>query len=42
MRFALSKAGGLGDLVGRIHLQQSAEFLGYRKDDMPITEKVAS
>ena len=25
-----------------IHLQQSAEFLGYRKGDMPITEKVAS
>jgi len=25
-----------------IHLQQSAEFLGYRKGDMPVTEKVAS
>jgi dTDP-4-amino-4,6-dideoxygalactose transaminase len=25
-----------------IHLQQSAQFLGYRKGDMPITEKVAS
>jgi dTDP-4-amino-4,6-dideoxygalactose transaminase len=25
-----------------IHLQQSAEFLGYRKGDMPITERVAS
>ena len=25
-----------------IHLQQSAEFLGYRKGDLPITEKVAS
>jgi dTDP-4-amino-4,6-dideoxygalactose transaminase len=25
-----------------IHLQQSAEFLGYRKGDMPITEKLAS
>ena len=25
-----------------IHLQQSAEFLGYRKGDMPVTERVAS
>jgi dTDP-4-amino-4,6-dideoxygalactose transaminase len=25
-----------------IHLQQSAEFLGYRKGDMPITEKLAA
>ena len=25
-----------------IHLQQSAEFLGYRKGDLPITEKAAS
>jgi dTDP-4-amino-4,6-dideoxygalactose transaminase len=25
-----------------IHLQQSAEFLGYRKGDMPVTEKLAS
>jgi dTDP-4-amino-4,6-dideoxygalactose transaminase len=25
-----------------IHLQQSAEFLGYRKGDLPITERVAS
>jgi dTDP-4-amino-4,6-dideoxygalactose transaminase len=25
-----------------IHMQQSAEFLGYRKGDMPVTEKVAS
>jgi dTDP-4-amino-4,6-dideoxygalactose transaminase len=25
-----------------IHLQQSAEFLGYRKGDLPVTEKVAS
>jgi dTDP-4-amino-4,6-dideoxygalactose transaminase len=25
-----------------IHLQQSAEFLGYQKGDLPITEKVAS
>ena len=25
-----------------IHLQQSAEFLGYRKGDMPVTEKIAS
>jgi len=24
-----------------IHLQQSAEFLGYRKGDLPVTEKVA-
>jgi dTDP-4-amino-4,6-dideoxygalactose transaminase len=25
-----------------IHLQQSAEFLGYRKGDMPVTERLAS
>jgi dTDP-4-amino-4,6-dideoxygalactose transaminase len=25
-----------------IHLQQSAEFLGYRKGDLPITERLAS
>src|SRR5438270_6989394 len=25
-----------------IHLQQSAEFLGYRKGDLPVTEKVAA
>jgi len=25
-----------------IHLQQSAEFLGYRKGDMPVTERIAS
>ena len=25
-----------------IHLQQSAEFLGYRQGDLPVTEKVAS
>ena len=25
-----------------IHLQQSAQFLGYRQGDMPITERVAS
>jgi dTDP-4-amino-4,6-dideoxygalactose transaminase len=25
-----------------IHLQQSAEFLGYRKGDMPVTEKLAT
>src|SRR6184192_1299599 len=25
-----------------IHLQQSAEFLGYREGDMPVTERVAS
>jgi dTDP-4-amino-4,6-dideoxygalactose transaminase len=25
-----------------IHMQQSAEFLGYRKGDLPVTEKVAS
>jgi dTDP-4-amino-4,6-dideoxygalactose transaminase len=25
-----------------IHLQQSAEFLGYRKGDLPISEKIAS
>jgi len=24
-----------------IHLQQSAEFLGYRKGDLPITERFA-
>ena len=25
-----------------IHLQQSAEFLGYRKGDMPVTERIAT
>ncbi len=25
-----------------IHLQQSAEFLGYRKGDLPVTERIAS
>jgi dTDP-4-amino-4,6-dideoxygalactose transaminase len=25
-----------------IHMQQSAEFLGYRKGDLPVTEKVAA
>jgi len=24
-----------------IHLQQSAEFLGYRKGDLPVTERLA-
>ena len=25
-----------------IHLQQSAEFLGYRKGDLPVTERLAT